>query len=117
MAAPTPVAIRELMMRLRSSMRCSKKVICPPEPSSGSSWVLGLTSSWLSVVMWLLGGGVVAVGAETGCRTGSMQRAVIGIRGRCLLRGNFGGGFGRRVAGDSFADRRNSGFARLGRFG
>src|SRR5467141_3554867 len=35
MAAPTAMEMRELIMRLRSSLRCSKKVIAPAGSSGG----------------------------------------------------------------------------------
>src|SRR5450432_339156 len=35
--APMPTAMSEWMMRLRSSTRCSKKVICPPDSRSGGT--------------------------------------------------------------------------------
>src|SRR5258707_6073052 len=47
---PAKTASSELMMRLRSSTRCSKKVICPP-PSSGAAGSLVVVSSWLSLVI------------------------------------------------------------------
>src|ERR1043166_1769395 len=49
--APTKIASSELMMRLRSSTRCSKNVICPPVSGSGVTAEDELVSSWLSVVM------------------------------------------------------------------
>src|SRR5229473_785848 len=35
MPAPIPIEMSELMMRLRSSLRCSKKVMAPAGSSSG----------------------------------------------------------------------------------
>src|SRR5882757_6365489 len=49
-AAPAKTASSELMMRLRSSTRCSKNVICPP-PWSGAAGSLVVVSSWLSLVI------------------------------------------------------------------
>src|SRR6266436_861434 len=48
--APTSTDSKELMIRLRSSTRCSKNVICPP-PSSGAAGSLEVVSSWLSLVI------------------------------------------------------------------
>src|SRR5215470_12279112 len=98
MPAPTPTATRELMMRLRSSIRCSKKVICPPEPSSGSCEFCGLASSWLSVVM---GGRIARLGSA-------------GSPGTTLLLAR---GFARGSARHGFVHRRNHGFLGFGRRG
>src|SRR5262249_62153420 len=48
------VATSALMMRLRSSIKCSKKDICPPAPSSCSGGLGVLTSGWLSLVIGLM---------------------------------------------------------------
>src|SRR5246127_4902766 len=52
--APTPIAYGELIIRSRSSDRCSKNVIGPPLSSSRAAMEL---SGWLLLVM---GGGRVA---------------------------------------------------------
>src|SRR5579863_7578632 len=49
--APTITARSELMMRLRSSTRCSKNVICPPVSASGTGELVAVGSSWLLLVM------------------------------------------------------------------
>src|SRR5208282_6673278 len=46
--APIPMAYRELMMRFRSSDRCSKNVFWPPAASIRAAIEL---SSWLLLVM------------------------------------------------------------------
>src|SRR5271170_1912661 len=43
--APAASAISELMMRLRSSVKCSKKVIAPPGSSSSTTTTAGLAAS------------------------------------------------------------------------
>src|SRR5258707_12989888 len=48
--APTSTASSELMMRFRSSTRCSKNVIWPA-PSSGAAGSLVVFSGWLSPVI------------------------------------------------------------------
>src|SRR5260370_29013856 len=53
MNAPIAIEMSELMMRLRSSMRGSKKVIWPPVSVSGAARV---ESGWLLVVMGCVGG-------------------------------------------------------------
>src|SRR5215467_10951051 len=62
-AAPAAIETTELMIRLRSSIRCSKNDICPPAPSSGSDGFGELTSSWLSLVIGLMRGGSFRQGA------------------------------------------------------
>src|ERR1700738_3076663 len=38
--APIPTAISDVMIRLRSSTRCSKNVICPPGSSGGVGGII-----------------------------------------------------------------------------
>src|SRR6266851_4771140 len=46
-----PIAISELMMRVRSSTRCSKKVICPPVSVFSSGWSLVVIALFLVLVI------------------------------------------------------------------
>src|SRR5215813_8002506 len=79
MAAPAAMATSALMMRLRSSIKCSKKDICPPAPSSCSGGLGVLTSGWLSLVI------------------GLMRREM--LDGRILSQGTVGLGRGRFFGG------------------
>src|SRR5216684_2201151 len=46
-----PIAISEWMMRVRSSTRCSKKVICPPVSVFSSGWSLVVIALFLVLVI------------------------------------------------------------------
>src|SRR6202022_1070549 len=45
--APTPTAISDVMIRFRSSTRCSKNVICPPGSSGGTDGIIVASSGLL----------------------------------------------------------------------
>src|SRR5215831_6274033 len=81
-AAPAAMATSALMIRLRSSIKCSKKDICPPAPSSCGLGVL--TSGWLSLVIGLM-------------RRGMLDGRIFSHATVGLGRGPFFGGYGGNV--------------------
>src|SRR5215470_1663673 len=118
-AAPAAMATSALMMRLRSSIKCSKKDICPPAPSSCSGGLGVLTSGWLSLVIGLM-------------RRGMLDGWIFSQTTVGLGRGRFFGGYGGNVdwillrfliridAGDCLVHRfydRFDGFGRMARRG
>src|SRR6202163_2697780 len=50
--APIPTAISDVMIRLRSSTRCSKNVICPPGSSGGTGGII-VASGGLLVMRYI----------------------------------------------------------------
>src|ERR1700676_1639181 len=101
--APTAMAMRELMMRLRSSLRCSKKVMAPPDSSGGATAAGGGVSSWAV--------GVMRGGHKSGVRVRFMSQARRGVGFRRSLGGGFFGGT-RHGFGNGGDDR--PGYGRVG---
>src|SRR5215467_883589 len=118
-AAPAAIATSALMIRLRSSIKCSKKDICPPAPSSCSGGLGVLTSSWLSLVIGLmrrgmLDGWIFRKGSSGLGRSRFFGRDGGNVDG-ILLRALFRVRAGDRLV-DRFDDRLDDWFDRVGRF-
>src|SRR6266850_1205736 len=74
MPAPMPIEMREFMMRLRSSVRCSKKVMAPAGSSSGVA--------------------LCGMGGSSGTGSGGLPGVL-----RSFMRFDGGGGFSVRALG------------------
>src|SRR5713101_4462338 len=80
--APMPIAISELMMRVRSSTRCSKKVICPPVSVFSSGWSLVVIALFLVLV---IGDSLLVVRARSSWLLRISAFGLLGVASRLSL--------------------------------